>query len=44
MPVLARVMSMFKKDDQQGCNNYRPISVLSNIRKLIEKLLHTRIY
>ena len=41
---LARVMPIFKKGDQQDCNNYRPISVLSNIRKLIEKLLYTRIY
>ena len=41
---LARVMSIFKKGDQQDCNNYRPISVLSNISKLIEKLLYNRLY
>ena len=26
------------------CNNYRPISLLSNINKIIEKLMHKRIY
>ena len=41
---LARVMPIFKKGDQQDCNNYRPISVLSNISKLIEKLLYNRLY
>ena len=41
---LARVMPIFKKGDQQDCNNYRPISVLSNISKLIEKLLYKRLY
>ena len=41
---LARVMPISKKGDQQDCNNYRPISVLSNISKLIEKLLYNRLY
>ena len=41
---LARVMPIFKKGDQQDYNNYRPISVLSNISKLIEKLLYNRLY
>ena len=26
------------------CNNYRPISLLSNINKIIEKLMHSRLY
>ena len=41
---LARVMPIFKKGGQQDCNNYRPISILSNISKLIEKLLYNRLY
>ena len=41
---LARVMPIFKKGDQQDCNNYRPISVLFIISKLIEKLLYNRLY
>ena len=41
---LARVMPIFKKDDQQDCNNYRTVSVLSNTSKLIEKLLYNRLY
>ena len=41
---LARVMAIFKKGYQQDCNNYRPFSVFSNISKLIEKLLYSRLY
>ena len=37
-------MPVFKKGDQQECNNHRPISLLSNISKLIEKLLSNRLY
>ena len=32
---------VFKKDDRTICNNHRPISLLSNISKIIEKLIHT---
>ena len=41
--TLARVMPIFKKGDQQDSNNYRPIFILSNISKLIEKLLYNRL-
>ena len=41
---LARVMPIFKKGDQQDCNNYGPISVLSDISKLIEKLPYNKLY
>ena len=41
---LARVMPIFKRGDQQDCNNYRPISGLLTISKLIEKILYNRLY
>ena len=41
---LARVKPIFKKGDQQDCNNYRQISILSNFSKLIEKLLYNRLH
>ena len=37
-------MPVYKKGNQQECNNYRPIPLLSNISKLIEKLLFNRLY
>ena len=40
---LAKVVAVFKKSDQQGCNNYRPISLLSNISTLTEELLHNHL-
>ena len=41
---IAKVISLHKKDSTLECNNYRPISLLSNIGKIIEKLLHERLY
>ena len=40
----AKVIPIFKKGDQQDCNNYRPVSFLSNISKIIEKLVHRQLY
>ena len=40
---IANVTPIFKKDDRTICNNYRPISLLSNISKTIEKLVHDRL-
>ena len=41
---LSKVIPVCKKGDQQECNNYSPISLLSNISKLIEKLLYNRLH
>ena len=40
---IARVMPTFKKGDRLDVNNYRPISLKSNISKIIEKLIHKRL-
>ena len=41
---IAKVLSMFKKTDKVDADNYRPISLLSNLSKIIEKLMHKRLY
>ena len=41
---IAKVILIFKSESQVLCNNYRPISLLSNISKLMEKLMHKRVY
>ena len=41
---IASVIPIFKKGDYLDCNNYRPISLTSNISKLLERLIHTRLY
>ena len=40
----ANVIPVFKKGDNLVYNNYRPISLISNIDKLIEKIVHKRLY
>ena len=39
----ARCIPIFKTESRLLCNNYRPISLLSNIRKIIEKIMHQRL-
>ena len=41
---LAEVCPIFKKKDKNKCENYRPISLLSNLSKIFEQAMHTRIY
>ena len=38
----ANVTPIFKNDNPVLCNNYRPISLLSNISKIFEKVIHDR--
>ena len=41
---LANIISIHKKDDKTFVNNYRPISLISNIDKIMEKLIYQRLY
>ena len=38
------ILSYFKKGAKLDCCNYRPISVLSNVKKILEKLMYKWIY
>ena len=40
----AKVVPVFKKDSKLNYNNYRPISLLSNIEKVLEKRMYKRLY
>ena len=40
----AKVVPVFKKDSKLDYSNYRPISLLSNIKKILEKLMYKRLY
>ena len=40
---IANVIPVHKKGDKLDCNNYRPISLLSNISKIFEKSMHIRL-
>ena len=41
---VAKVVPIFKKGSKDECSNYRPISLLMNINKLFEKIIHKRMY
>ena len=40
----AKVVPVFKKDSKLDYSNYRPISLLSNVEKILEKLMYKRLY
>ena len=40
---IAKVIPLFKSGDNTNCENYRPISVLTQINKIFEKLVHDRL-
>ena len=35
---------IYKKDSKLKCTNYRPIPLLSNIEKILEKIVHNCLY
>lgn len=41
---IAKVVPIYKKEDRSLMSNYRPISLLSVFSKLIERLMHKRLY
>ena len=41
---LAKVIPVHKKGSQVDLDNYRPISLLSNINKIFEKVMYGRVY
>jgi len=44
MCKIAKVIPIFKKDDELQCENYRPISLLPNFSKIFEKVIYNRMY
>ena len=40
----AKVVPVFKKDSKLDYSNYRPIILLSNIEKILGKLMYKRLY
>ena len=41
---IAKTIPVFKKESRLLVSNYRPISLLSNINKILEKLVYSRLY
>ena len=41
---LSRINPLHKKDSKVKISNYRPISILSNVNKILEKLMFKRLY
>ena len=40
---ISRINPIFKADDEKDTNNYRPISLLSNLNRIFEKLMYSRL-
>ena len=38
------IISLFKSNGRSDCNNYRPISILPTISKVIERAVHKQFY
>ena len=41
---LANVVPIYKKNDRQLVSNYRPVSLLSTLSKVMERIVHSRLY
>ena len=41
---IGKVVPVYKKDSKLDCHNNRPISLSSNIEKILEKLMYKRVY
>ena len=44
MLKIAKVAPVYKKDSKLEFSYYQPISLLSNIEKILEKLIYNRVY
>ena len=44
VPKTANVVPVFKKDSKLDYSNYCAIALLSNIEKILEKLMYKRLY
>ena len=40
---LAKVVPVYKKGEKRDCNNYRSISLVPNLSKIFEKLVHQKL-
>ena len=40
---IAKVITIFKAGETNSSSNYRPISILGNLSKLFEKVIHKRL-
>ena len=41
---IAKVCPVLKKGNAKDINNYKPISLLSNVSKILEKIMYSRLY
>ena len=41
---IAKVLPIHKKDENNNFNNYRPISILSSLSKVFERVIHDQLY
>ena len=39
-----KIIPIYKKGSKLECSNYRPISLLSNFDKILERLIYNRLY